>query len=129
MAFPMFTDNFGSMEVGEKIDLGGIEFITAEPVVRDIRTSLWGFIHPQRILFPGDGFAYSHYHWDGHVENLQKKQRSLNLFEVTSVFAELALFWTNFVDMNIYSEKAYKAYKRTKCTMHLLNTWITNYEC
>ena len=111
MAFPMFTDNFVSMEVGEKIDLGGMEFIAAEPVVRDIRTSLWGFIHPQRILFPGDGFAYSHYHWDGHCGKLAEEAESLNLFEVTSVFAELALFWTNFVDMNIYSERLIKLIK------------------
>ena len=66
MAFPMFRDNFKSMEVGDKIDLGSMQFIAAEPVVRDIRTSLWGYIYPHQILFPGDGFAYSHYHWDGH---------------------------------------------------------------
>ena len=61
------------MEIGEKVDLGGIEFIAAEPVVRDIRTSLWGFIHPQRILFPGDGFVAIIIGM-AIVENLQKKQ-------------------------------------------------------
>ena len=89
------------MEVGEKVDLGKIEFIAAEPVVRDIRTSLWVLFTHNELLFPGDGFAHSYYHWMGIVENLQKKQIT-NLFEVTSVFAELALFWTIFVDMNIY---------------------------
>ena len=42
---------------------GGFEI---EPVVRDLRTSNWGFDTKTRCLFPGDGFAYSHYHWDGH---------------------------------------------------------------
>ena len=105
MAFPMFENNFSSMEVGDKIDLGGVELVATEPVVRDIRTSLWGMLHPHKILFPGDGFAYSHYHYDGHCGKLAEEAESLDVFEVTSVFAELALFWTNFVDMSIYSDR------------------------
>ena len=105
MAFPMFKNNFSSMEVGDKIDLGGVELVATEPVVRDIRTSLWGMLHPHKILFPGDGFAYSHYHYDGHCGKLAEEAESLDLFEVTSVFAELALFWTNFVDMSVYSDR------------------------
>jgi hypothetical protein len=30
---------------------------------------------------------------------------SLDLFDVSAVFAELALFWTNFVDMEIYTKR------------------------
>ena len=105
MAFPMFENNFSSMEVGDKIDLGGVELVATEPVVRDIRTSLWGMLQPHKILFPGDGFAYSHYHYDGHCGKLAEEAESLDLFEVTSVFAELALFWTNFVDMRVYSDR------------------------
>ena len=111
MAFPMFKDNLKPMEVGDKIDLGEMQFIAAEPVVRDIRTSLWGYIYPHHILFPGDGFAYSHYHWDGHCGKTAEEADSLDLSEVTSVFAELALFWTNFVDMSIYSERLIKLIK------------------
>ncbi|OUX15725.1 MAG: hypothetical protein CBE11_03600 [Rickettsiales bacterium TMED251] len=105
MAFPMFENNFISMEVGDKIDLGGIELLATEPVVRDIRTSLWGILHPHKILFPGDGFAYSHYHFDGHCGKLAEEAKTLDLSEVTAVFAELALFWTNFVDMSVYSDR------------------------
>jgi len=72
MAFPMFENNFISMEVGDKIDLGGIELVAAEPVVRDIRTSLWGILQPHKLLFPGDtGIAAS---W-------QKKQRHLTFLK------------------------------------------------
>ena len=113
MAFPMFESNFKSMEIGDKIDLGGIELIAAEPVVRDIRTSLWGILHPHKVLFPGDGFAYSHYHYDGHCGKLAEEAETLDLFEVTSVFAELALFWTNFVDMSVYSDRLAKLIKES----------------
>lgn len=105
MAFPKYAANFKAMEVGDSIDLGGMEFIAAEPVVRDMRTSLWGYISPQMLLFPADGFAYSHYHWDGHCGMIAEEADSLDLFDVSAVFAELALFWTNFVDMEIYTKR------------------------
>ena len=106
MAFPNYSANFKAMEVGDSIDLGGgMNFIAAEPVVRDMRTSLWGYITPYNLLFPGDGFAYSHYHWDGHCGMIAEEADTLDLFDVSAVFAELALFWTNFVDMEIYTKK------------------------
>jgi hypothetical protein len=36
---------------------------------------------------------------------LAEEAKTLDLFDVSAVFAELALFWTNFVDMDIYAEK------------------------
>ena len=51
------------------IDLGDRQFMAVEPVIRDLRTTLWGFDTGERVLFPGDGFAYSHYHWDDHCGN------------------------------------------------------------
>jgi flavorubredoxin len=105
LAFPQYTDRMVAMEVGDEIDLGGRKFIAAEPVVRDMRTSLWGFDTGAKALFPGDGFAYSHYHWDGHCGQVAEEATSLDLVEVSSVFAELALFWTNFADMQLYVDR------------------------
>jgi flavorubredoxin len=105
MAFPDHAKSFIAMEVGDSIDLGGIEFEALEPVVRDLRTSLWGCIKPMNLLFPGDGFAYSHYHEDGHCGMIAEEAKTLDLFDVSAVFAELALFWTNFVDMDIYADE------------------------
>lgn len=93
------------MEVGDDIDLGGRSFVAVEPVIRDLRTTLWGFDSAAKALFPGDGFAYSHYHWDGHCGLIAEEATSLDLPEVLSVFAELALYWTNFADMSIYCDK------------------------
>ena len=93
------------MEIGDEIDLGDRRFIAVEPVIRDLRTSLWGFDTGARALFPGDGFAYSHYHTDGHCGMFAEEATSLDLVDVLGVFAERALFWTTFTDMNIYADK------------------------
>jgi hypothetical protein len=93
------------MEVGEAIDLGGRRFVDIEPVIRDLRTTLWGFDTAERVLFPGDGFAYSHYHWDGHCGKVAEEAESLDLVDVSAVFAERALYWTTFTDMTIYADR------------------------
>ena len=104
-AFPQHTSRLNAMRVGDSIDLGGREFVAVEPVIRDLRTSLWGFDTKDRVLFPGDGFAYSHYHWDGHCGMTAEEAQSLDLAETCAVFSERALFWTKFADMNIYVDK------------------------
>ncbi len=71
-------------------------------MIRDLRTTWWGFDTKERVLFPGDGFAYSHYHEDGHCGLTAEEAISLDLPDVSSTFADLALFWTKFADMNVY---------------------------
>ena len=55
LAFPQHADRLVPMEVGDEIDLGGRKFVAIEPVIRDLRTSLWGFDTGANCLFPGDG--------------------------------------------------------------------------
>ena len=86
----------------DEIDLGGRTFMAVEPVIRDLRTTWWGFDTKERVLFPGDGFAYSHYHEDGHCGLIAEEAVSLDLPDVSSTIADLALFWTKFADMNVY---------------------------
>ena len=92
MAFPMFTDNFVSMEVGEKIDLGRIEFIAAEPVVRDIRT-LYGvlFTHNEYYFLVMD-LPTAIIIGMGIVENLQKKQNHLICLKLLLCLQNLLCF-------------------------------------
>ncbi|MGI9425983.1 MAG: MBL fold metallo-hydrolase, partial [Hyphomicrobiaceae bacterium] len=104
-AFPQFVDRLNAMETGDRLDLGDRQFIAVEPVIRDLRTSLWGFDTKGRVLFPGDGFAYSHYHWDGHCGMTAEEAQSLDLAETSAVFAERALYWTKFADMSIYVDR------------------------
>lgn len=105
LAFPQFADRMMEMKNGDEIDLGGRSFVAVEPVVRDLRTTWWGFDTKERVLFPGDGFAYSHYHEDGHCGMFAEEADSLNLPEVSAVFADRALFWTKFTDMNLYVDR------------------------
>src|SRR5262249_38324444 len=80
-------------------------FIAVEPVIRDLRTTWWGFDSRERVLFPGDGFAYSHYHEDGHCGLLAEEAETLDLPDVSAVFADLALFWTKIGSMDAYFER------------------------
>lgn len=105
LAFPQHADQLQPMEVGDEIDLGGRKLVAVEPVIRDLRTSLWAFDTGANVLFPGDGFAYSHYHWDGHCGCVAEEAESLDLQDVLAVFAERALYWTTTTDMNIYVDK------------------------
>ena len=102
LAFPQFAHRLLSLEVGDEIDLGGRKLLMCEPVIRDLRSSLWAFDTLGHVLFPADGFAYSHYHLDGHCGLLAEEAISLDLKDVSAVFSERALFWTKFVDMNVY---------------------------
>jgi flavorubredoxin len=99
---PQYAGRLRSMRRGETIDLGGRGFQIVEPVIRDLRTSWWGMETRDRVLFPGDGFAYSHYHEDGHCGLFAEEAISLDLPDVSSTFANLALFWTKFADMERY---------------------------
>lgn len=105
LAFPQFADRIVEMRGGDAIDLGGRSFVAVEPVVRDLRTTWWGFDTKEHVLFPGDGFAYSHYHEDGHCGMVAEEASSLNLPEVSAVFADRALFWTKFTDMQLYVDR------------------------
>jgi len=105
LAFPQHTDRLIPMEVGDEIDLGDRTLVAVEPVIRDLRSTLWAFDTGAKCLFPGDGFAYSHYHWDGHCGLLAEEATSLDLQDVLAVFAARALYWTTTTDMNIYVDR------------------------
>lgn len=105
LAFPQFADRMKPMRDGDYIDLGGRRFHVVEPVIRDLRTTWWGFDDKEKVLFPGDGFAYSHYHEDGHCGLFAEEAISLNIPEVSAVFADRALFWTKFTDMKHYADR------------------------
>jgi len=111
LAFPQHAHLLHFMKEGDSIDLGDRKFVAIEPVVRDLRTTWWGFDDKTRTLFPGDGFAYSHYHWDGHCGLVAEEAISLDLADVSAVFAARALYWTTMVDMNIYVDRMVEVMK------------------
>jgi len=105
LVFPQYEHRFRILEVGESLDLGGTELLLVESVVRDYISTLWAFDTRRRVLFPGDGFAYSHYHDPSHCGKVAEEAPELDLPDMTAVFAELALYWTRFSNMEPYIER------------------------
>jgi flavorubredoxin len=87
---------------GRLIDLGGRTFEIVPAVIRDLVTTYWGFDSGAKALFPGDGFAYSHYHAAGQCGMVAEEASTLDLPAMTALFAEFALHWTKFADVEPY---------------------------
>ncbi|MDV3126468.1 MBL fold metallo-hydrolase [Mycobacterium sp. 21AC1] len=106
LAFPQFADRI-EVPTGETLhyDLGGRTFRIVGGVIRDLMPTYWGFDDKSRALFPGDGFAYSHYHTDGHCGLVAEEATSLDLPDMTALFAELALYWTRLTDVEPYLQE------------------------
>jgi flavorubredoxin len=102
LLFPEHEGRFRQMDLGQSIDLGGTEFTIVEAAIRDLLSTQWGFDARSRGLFPGDGFAYSHYHEAGMCGATAEEAPDLALADMTGLFAELALYWTRFTDMEPY---------------------------
>lgn len=99
LIWPEHVDRLVEMRAGDCIDLGKTEFVFVPAVVKDLVTSLWGYATAQRCLFPGDGFAYMHHHHLGECGKVAEECPELPVEEFTSLFAEHALYWTKFTDM------------------------------
>jgi flavorubredoxin len=105
LVFPGCEDRLRPLAVGDALDLGGSAFAIVDAVVRDLPSTQWGFDVRRRVLFPGDGFAYSHYHQAGMCGRTAEEAPELALEDMTGLFAELALYWTRFTDMTPYTAR------------------------
>jgi len=78
LAFPQYEHRMRWMKEGDEIDLAQIADggRAGDP---HLRTTWWGFDTRERVLFRGDGFAYSHYHEDGHCGLVAEEATSLDL--------------------------------------------------
>lgn len=110
--FPEHADRLQPMGPGERIDLGGRSILVQAPVVWDLPSTLWAFEESERVLFPGDGFAYAHYHEAGMCGRLAEEAEDLEVAEMTGLFAELALYWTRFTDMGPYADRLAELIRR-----------------
>jgi flavorubredoxin len=99
LVFPEFADRMRMLDVGARIPLGGTEFVLCPAVIKDLNGSQWGFDTKRRVFFPGDGFAYSHYHSAGQCGHTAEEVTALPIPQMTALFADLALHWTRFAEM------------------------------
>lgn len=106
LIFPEFEDRLLPLDPGDRLDLGGTELEVVEAVFRDMPYTRWAFDTRRRVLFSSDGFAYTHYHSDGHCGMLgEEALGSLDLDEMTALYAYAAFHWTQLVEIEPYLER------------------------
>jgi len=103
--FPEYADRFAPLAVGGEVDLGGTCIRVCDAIIRDLPSTVWGFDTARRVLFPGDGFAYAHFHGADHCGRTAEEAPTLPIPEMTSLFAAAALYWTRFTDMQPYVDR------------------------
>lgn len=94
--FPGITHRFLPKKAGESVDLGGREVQFLEAIWRDLPNSLWAYDTGDKVLFPADGFAYTHSHTSGQCA-LISDERPAPDHKQTIFINERALFWTRYV--------------------------------
>jgi flavorubredoxin len=105
LVFPDYAHRLEFADPGERFDLGGTEIVVVEAVFRDLVHSRWFFDTKRRVLFPGDGFAYTHYHTSGACGHLAEEVPELDLAENMATFALAAFHWAQFVDIEPFIER------------------------
>jgi flavorubredoxin len=105
LVFPNQADRLRPSAPGDRLDLGGREIVIVEAVFRDYIYTRWAFDTQERVLFTGDGLAYTHYHEAGHCGSVAEEVPDLNLPDMTALFSELAFTWTRYVDIEPYIER------------------------
>lgn len=105
LAFPRFADRLRWLRVGDEIDLGGTSFVAVEAVIRDLNTTLWGFDTRHRALFCGDGFAFAHFHDEGHCGCVAEEARNMDFPEMSALVTEYALHWTGYTEMEPWADR------------------------
>lgn len=94
--FPGITHRFTPKKAGEFVDLGGRKVYFVDAIWRDLPNSLWAYDTGDKVLFPADGFAYTHSHLSGECA-LTSEERVPPDHKQTVFINERALFWTRYV--------------------------------
>jgi flavorubredoxin len=103
--FPEHAGRFRTLTPGDEIDLGDTRLQIREAIIRDLPSTQWGFDTARGVLFPGDGFAYAHFHDENHCGKTAEEAVNLPIPAMTQLFAEAALYWTRFTDMELYIQR------------------------
>jgi flavorubredoxin len=102
LVYPQYADRQHFADPGDRFELGGRDIVVAESVFRDLVHSRWFFETTSRVLFVGDGFAYSHWHEDGACGRFAEEVPTLEIEQQMGLYAFAAFHWTQFVDLEPY---------------------------
>lgn len=102
MVFPEYEDRLSFAYPGDRFDLGGTEIVVVESVFRDLASTRWFFDTARRVLLPGDGFAFSHFHEDAACGRFAEEAPQVDVSGGMAHFAAAAFHWTQFVEIEPY---------------------------
>jgi flavorubredoxin len=105
LIFPQFADRFVLADPGETFDLGGRSIRVVEAVIRDMTYSRWFFDTGERVLFSGDGFAFTHNHSADHCGHLAEEIEGISIAEQVAVFSRSALPYMRSISMEPLIER------------------------
>ena len=105
LIFPQFANRIRFSEPGDTLDLGGTELLVVEGVFRDMPYTRWAFDTRRRVLFPGDGFAFTHEHDATHCGHLTEAIPTLDIPAMMALFAVAAFHWVEYVDIEPYLDR------------------------
>lgn len=103
LVWPEFAARFFVADPGERFDFGDTEIAVIDGVFRDLPYTRWFFATRGRVLFPGDGFAYSHYHEDGACGCFLEEAPAVDVEGGMKRFTVAAFHWTAYVDIEPYA--------------------------
>lgn len=105
--YPQITCNLEEKEPGFRLDLGGIEFVIQEALIRDLPNTQWGFVPESGVLFTADGFCYTHrpelddedpLHFPGECGLTTDELSEPIRVESAAFYAGSAIYWARFAN-------------------------------
>lgn len=102
LIFPAMVDRFLPSEPGDSFDLGGTDLRVVEAVFRDMPYTRWIFDTRRKVLFAGDGFAFTHEHNAAHCGHFTEDIPALDIPGMMALFAVAAFHWVEYVDIEPY---------------------------
>jgi flavorubredoxin len=99
LVFPEFAGRMHAAPAGHELDLGGRRVRLMPAIFRDLGASIWAYELMEAVLFPGDGFSYTHYHGAGDCGKTAEELPDNPLEEFTAVYSDAAFYWTRYCDV------------------------------
>jgi len=111
--YPTIAPRCLDRRAGAELDLGDMNLVLLEAVIRDLPATLWAYERSRQVLFVADAFGYTHgatgagdpIHRPGECALLSSELPSLPSVEQVTYLTIASLYWTRFVDVVPYFEQ------------------------
>jgi flavorubredoxin len=115
--FPDYTHRMTSVPHGTELDLGGgYRFTILDALIEDLPTTVWGYEHRRRVLFPVDALGYGHLpqqaglpdeplHRRGQCALLSSELVKPPDLDLATHLTQSSLYWSRYVDITPYLQQ------------------------